>query len=341
MKRFLCLLALGAASAAWAQEAATAPAAAASAPVATPEPAPAPTPLSSPEPTPLAAPAVAPVVTSEPEPVAPAEPQAVPAQGASVPAAAPAPATAVVPPPPAPPAPLVPAGRWDGDFSASLSLAEGSTKSMSVQLGLDATYQRPDDKLGISGQYLESRSRSVSNGVVTDSVTALKWRLGGRYDRNFNPRDFSFVGLDFSHDEVQQLLLRSEPSTGLGRHLVRERDDQWDAYAGFTWREDYYYEPGVEINGEQRMRYDNVDTLFGEESTHRLAEQVRFKQKFVLYPGLLSTQGTRAALDAGLQVDLNKTLSLSVKLQARYDAWAPAEKVDVLLLTGLSVKFRD
>ncbi len=332
MKRSLCLLALCVASAAWSQDAAPVPAVAASAPQTTSDTTAAPAPLSAPEPTPLAAPAVTPVVSPEPEPTppAPATP-APPAQ--TVPTVAPA--------SPAPIPALVPAGRWDGDFSASLSLAEGSTKSMSVQLGLDATYQRPDDKLTLSGQYLESRSRTVSDGVVTDSVTALKWRAGGRYDRNLNPSDFGFVGLDFSHDELQQLRLRSEPSIGLGRHLVRERDDQWDVYAGLTWREDYYYEPGVEINGQQRTRYDSVDTLLGEESTHQLAEQLRFKQKFVLYPGLLSTQGTRAMFDAGLRVDLNKTLSLSVKLQARYDAWAPAEKVDVLLLTGLSVKFRD
>lgn len=336
MKRLLCLLALCAAPAAWAQDAAApVPAVAASAPQTTSDTAIAPATLSAPEPTPLAAPAVAPVLASEPEPTPPAAP---------TPAIPPTPAKAaatVAPASPSPVSALVPAGRWDGDFSASLSLAEGSTKSMSVQLGLDATYQRPDDKLTLSGQYLESRARTVSNGVVSDSVTALKWRAGGRYDRNLNPSDFGFVGLDFSHDEVQQLRLRSEPSTGLGRHLVRERDDQWDVYAGLTWREDYYYEPGVEINGEQRTRYDTVDTLFGEESTHQLAEQLRFKQKFVVYPGLLSTQGTRATLDAGLLMDLNKTLSLSVKLQARYDAWAPAEKVDVLLLTGLSVKFRD
>jgi len=46
-------------------------------------------------------------------------------------------------------------------------------------------------------------------------------------------------------------------------------------------------------------------------------------------------------LDAGLLLDINKTLSLSVKLQGRYDslAQAPAEKYDLLFITGLSVKF--
>lgn len=327
MKSMLYLLVLLTGSGAWAQEPASAPVDPTEAP------------LSAPASVPLDAPAVTPVQVSEPVP----EPAA--ATGPTVaPVAEPAPA---LPPAPAAstaataPLPLVPAGRWEGDFTAALSLAEGSTRSLSVQLGLDATYQRPEDKLTLAGQYLESRARSVSNGVSTTTVTALQWRLGGRYDSNFNARDFGFVGLEFSHDEVRRLLLRSEPSVGLGRHLVKERDDQWDVYAGLSWREDLYNEPGVEIDGQQRTRYTSVDTLFGEESSHQLAQQVRFKQKFVVYPGLLSTQGTRALLDAGLQVDLNRSLSLNVKLQGRYDAWAPAEKFDLLLLTGLSVKFRD
>ena len=295
----------------------------------------APPPLTAPVATPLQDSAVAPVLAAEPPtPTAPSAPPPVPEH-------APAPVVVVPAPALAPPLPLQAAGRWEGDFNAAITLAEGSTKSLTVQLGLDTTYQRPDDKLTMSAQYLESRSRSVNNGVVTSSLTDLRWRLGGRYDRNLNALEFGFVGMDLSHDEVRQLLLRSEPSIGLGRHLVKERDDQWDAYAGLSWREDFYYEPGVEINGRQRMRYDTVDTLFGEESTHQLAEQVRFKQKFVVYPGLLSTQGTRALLDAGLLVDINNTLSLSIKLQGRYDAWAPAEKFDLLVLTGLSVKFRD
>lgn len=305
MKRLLCLLLCAAGLAARAQD----PATAASVPV-------------------QAAP-VAPVVLPDaPQPTA----------ADAAPAGGPAPASLPAPlPAPAPP-PLVPSGRWEGDFTAGLSVSEGSTKSLSLQLGLDASYERPEDKLAVTGQYLESRTRSVSNGVPQTSVTALRWRLGGRYDRNFNGQDFGFVGLDFSHDQVQLLRLRSEPSLGLGRHLLRTRDDQWDVYAGLSYREDYYDDPGVEINGQLRTRYDSVDTLLGQESSHQLGERLRLKQKVVLYPGLLSTQGTRAQADAGLQLDLNRSLSLSVKLQLRYDAWAPAEKVDLLLLTGLGVK---
>lgn len=282
-------------------------------------------------------PVVAPVVVPDAAPVAP--PDAVPPAVPSVLVPVPAVAAAV---PLAPPQPLVAAGRWDGDFNAGFSLSSGNTDSQSFNLGLDTTYQRPDDKLTLGGQYMESRARSVSNGVVTTSITALQWRLGGRYDRDITPHAFGFAGLDFSHDRIRQLDLRTVISSGLGRHLVKTREDQWDVYGGLTWREDLYGGDGVMINDEKRTRLSTIETLLGQESSHQLGgTAARFRQAFVLYPSLFSDKGTRATLDAGLQVDINKTLSLSVKLQGRYDslAQAPAEKYDLLFITGLSVRF--
>jgi hypothetical protein len=60
----------------------------------------------------------------------------------------------------------------------------------------------------------------------------------------------------------------------------------------------------------------------------------------VLYPGLVQGRATRATLDAGLLVDLNETLVLSVRLQGRYDSQSPAaaKNYDLSLITGLSVK---
>ena len=284
---------------------------------------------------PVQTPVVAPVVVPDAAPVA--APDAVPPAVPRVPVMSVPVVQGAVPP-----EPLVAAGRWDGDFNAGFSLSAGNTDSQSFNLGLDTSYQRPDDKLSLAAQYLESRSRSVSNGVVTTSITALQWRLGGRYDRDITPREFGFVGLEFSHDRIRQLDLRTVLSSGLGHHLVKARDDQWDVYGGLTWREDLYGGSGVLINDVLQTRMETTEILLGQESSHQLGgTAARFRQKFVLYPSLFTDEGTRATLDAGLSLDLNKTLSLSVKLQGRYDslAQAPAEKYDLLFITGLSVRF--
>ena len=288
----------------------------------------------------LPAPAATPLQSEGVAPVEAAEPPALPPEPVITGAPPVAPVVAREPGP-TPPLPFVPAGRWEGEFSAAHTASFGNTSSQSLTLGSDATYTRPDDKLSLSAQYLESSARSTSNGTVTSTLTALQWRLGGRYDRDLNPQDFGFVGLDFSHDRIRELALRSVVSSGLGRHLVKDAYDQWDVYAGLTWREDVYNPPGVEIDGEQRTHYNTLETLLGQESTHKLSDTARLKQKFVLFPALGNNKGTRATLDAGLQVDLNKTFSLSIKVQGRYDslAQAPAEKYDLLFITGLSVRF--
>lgn len=277
---------------------------------------------------PLRAPEVAPVVVApvpaaEPAPEVPATPPAPPVQPAYV-----------------PPLQLETAGRWAGDFGAGLTLSSGNTDGQAFNLTLDTTYTRPEDKLSLFGNYLESRARTETDGVVTTSITARRWRAGTRYDRNITEQEFGFVGLEFSHDRVRDLDLRTLVSTGLGRHIYKDAELIWDVYAGLSWREDYYRGEGVEIDGVLRKHYTTTETLFGQESTHQFAGSTRFTQKFVLYPGLLKGQGVRATLDAGLLVDINKTLSLSVKLQSRYDSQSPppAEKYDLSLITGLSVK---
>ncbi len=277
---------------------------------------------------PLRAPEVAPVVVApvpaaEPAPEVPATPPAPPVQPAYV-----------------PPLQLETAGRWAGDFGAGLTLSSGNTDGQAFNLTLDTTYTRPEDKLSLFGNYLESRARTETDGVVTTSITARRWRAGTRYDRNITEQEFGFVGLEFSHDRVRDLDLRTLVSTGLGRHIYKDAELTWDVYAGLSWREDYYRGEGVEIDGVLRKHYTTTETLFGQESTHQFAGSTRFTQKFVLYPGLLKGQGVRATLDVGLLVDINKTLSLSVKLQSRYDSQSPppAEKYDLSLITGLSVK---
>lgn len=281
-------------------------------------------------------PGVAPVVVPEAQPETVAAPEPAPPQAEPLPVIAPTTQPAPLPHP----EPLVAAGRWDGDFQTGFSLSAGSNDSQTFNLGLDTTYTRPDDKLSLTAQYLETSSRSVSNGVVSVSITALQARLGGRYDRDINAQDFGFLGLEFSHDKIRQIDLRTQISSGLGRHLLKGLDNTWDVYAGLNYREDYYSDGGVVVNGSLRTHLRVLEPLLGQESTHQLGgTPARLRQKLVLYPSVSRDSGTRATLDAGLLFDLNKVLSLSMKLQGRYDSLAQGDKLDLLFVTGLSVKF--
>ncbi len=238
---------------------------------------------------------------------------------------------------------VAPDGLWRGNGGAALSLASGNTRSSSLTLTGDAARQTEDNKLSLYGQVLSSRAERTSNGITTTSTTANQWQVGTRYDRNLTPTRFAFGGLDFAHDQIQLLSLRSAVSTGLGYHAIKTPETQWDLFAGLSYRSDRYSEPGVTIHNQTRTHFDVVELLFSEESTSRLTDSTSIKQRLVITPNMGSSNGFLAALDSGLLVAINRTLSLKVSLQDRYNSLsqAPIKKNDVLFFTGINWKFGD
>lgn len=236
---------------------------------------------------------------------------------------------------------LKPNGQWKGNVSAAVSATSGGTTSESVNLSVDAARRTRTDKLSLSAEFFESRSETTTNGVTTSTTTAYQGAVAARYDRNITDDVFAFGGLEFSHDQIRLLAGRSVVSAGLGYHVIKDEDDQWDLLGGLSHRVDRYMDPGVLIGDELRASLVAPELMLGEESSHKLTESTRFKQKLVLNQNIGRVAGTRATFDSGLQVALNKTMSLSLKIQKRYDslAQAPARKVDTLFFTGINVRF--
>lgn len=232
---------------------------------------------------------------------------------------------------------LIADGKWRGNGGAALSISSGNTQSQSLNLTVNAARLTTDDKFSAYGQILSSKSDS--NGVTT--TTANQWLAGTRYDHNIAGEVFGFGGLDLNHDQLKSLALRSVVSAGLGYHVIRTQENQWDVFGGLAYRDDQYNDPGVLINNELKTKLGTTELLFGEESSHKLTESTSFKQKLVITPDLSSNNGIRATFDAGLLVALNKTMSLSMTLQDRYDSLAqdPVKNNDLLFFTGINVKF--
>ncbi len=228
-------------------------------------------------------------------------------------------------------------GKWRGSGGAALSISSGNTRSSSLNLSADAARVTSEDKLSFKGHILGSRSEK--SGVA--STSANQWSIGTRYDHNISAVTFGFGGLDFSRDQIKLLTLRRVVSGGMGYHLLKGPETQWDILGGASHRADQYSGAGISINNQQRTSFNSVELLLGEESTHKFNDVTSFRQSLMVYPNLSNSKGARATLDAGLQVSMNKTFSLSVKLQNRYDslAQAPIKKNDLMFFTGINVKF--
>jgi putative salt-induced outer membrane protein len=231
-------------------------------------------------------------------------------------------------------------GKWRGSGGAALSISSGNTNSKSLNLTADAARITSVDKLSLYVQIIASRAESTTNGVTSTTTTASQWMTGTRYDHTISGEMFGFGGLDFSHDQIKYLALRSVASGGLGYHLINMNDKQWDIFGGLAYRVDQYSSPGILINNEMKTSRNVTQFQLGEESSHKLTESTSFKQKLVVSP-TLSSNGTLATFDAGLLVTLNSSMSLSVTLQDRFDSLAqlPVKKNDMSFFTGINVKF--
>lgn len=229
-----------------------------------------------------------------------------------------------------------PDGKWRGSGGAALSISSGNTRSSSINLTADAARVTSNDKLTLDSQILGSRSES--NGIT--STSANQWAVSARYDYNISSLVFGFGGLNLNHDQIKLLALRSVVSGGLGYHLIKTDDHQFDIFGGASYKSDQYSGSGIIINNQLRTSLNTAELLFGEESTHKLSDIINFKQRLVINSSLNNT-GNRATFNTSLLVALNKTLSLSVTLQDRYDGFvsAPLKKNDLLFFTGINVKF--
>jgi len=227
-------------------------------------------------------------------------------------------------------------GKWRGNGGAAVSISSGNSRSSSINLTADAARMTSNDKLTLYGQILNSSAES--NGVTT--TTANLWIAGTRYDHNITEYTFGFGGLDFNHDQLKQLSLRSVVLGGLGYHLIKTNENTFDILGGVSYRADQYSGSGILVDNQMVTSQNAVELVLGEESTHKFSETVNFKQSLMIYPNM-SSSGNRATFNTGLFVSLNKTLSLSVTLQDRYDSLAPApiKTNDIIFFTGINVKF--
>ncbi|HUN94155.1 MAG TPA: DUF481 domain-containing protein [Burkholderiaceae bacterium] len=232
---------------------------------------------------------------------------------------------------------LVPDGQWRGSGTAALSVASGNTRSETLNLNMNAAAVTDSDKLTYYGQALYGRAKA--NGLT--STSANLERAGGRYDRNLTWEVYAYGGLDFTHDQITLIDLRSVVAGGLGYHLVRATDNRWDVFSGLTYKVDRYLEPGVVINDELRTHYEAPEVEVGEESVHKLNATTNLHQRLDFFEDLHSPGAYRAQFDAGVDVAMTKRMQLTVALQDRYSSLAvsPILKNDVLLTAGLTYKF--
>jgi putative salt-induced outer membrane protein len=220
-------------------------------------------------------------------------------------------------------------GQWRGSVSANASYASGNTDARSFGLSADGTRATPADKISLNLSALNGVQKDVSTGVETK--TASQARLGGRYDWNLSERSYTFYSLDFEHDALQDLKLRSSLGLGFGYKVIKSETDTVSLLAGYSYSHENY----------TTLQRNTPELMLGEESSHKLSDTTSAKQRLSVFDNLHAPGTYRAQFDASLVTAISEGLNLKLTLSERYNraALPGTRKNDVLFLVGLNLAF--
>lgn len=224
---------------------------------------------------------------------------------------------------------------WVGRMTASLSAVSGNSRSRAAQVDLDISRKKDGGKTTLTALVSEAQSGAKHER----ETTAGRWGGTMQHDRDVDAEYFAFARLGLEHDRVIDLQTRTQGALGLGRHLVNEADRTLDVFAGLGRTVSRYREEKT-IGGETDSRFSSNIVLIGNEYTEQFTPTVSFKQRF---EGYLSIDGDRNhlfKLSASLNVDMTRTLALTVGLTNSYNSRVASDQKrnDMALTTGLSVK---
>lgn len=205
-----------------------------------------------------------------------------------------------------------PPEKWTGFVLANLSLARGNTQTMDVgveaQGVLRRINERHDDRLTLYGEYNFANVGTGSDAVTTEeNVEAY-----AKYDRFFTPKLYGYANLAFMKDHIANLDYRFTPGIGLGYQWFESPALNFSTEAGFTYVFEYYDPGGSNDFPALRLAY-HVDK--------QLADKVKVFHNLVYLPSLQDPlEDYLITADAGVQVDLPKSMFTQLKVEWEYDS---------------------
>jgi putative salt-induced outer membrane protein YdiY len=227
---------------------------------------------------------------------------------------------------------LKPDGQWRYLLTAGANVSSGNNDARSLNISGEAARQTVDDKWIWNARADQARNAGVS--------TTDRYVLRTQYDRNISPDWFGFGSGETLRDQLANIDARYSVASGVGRHVWRTERGYFDVSTGLGYTYDRYV-TSRDIAGAMRDRYGRLELVLAEESSHKLTDTTRLRQKFTLLPNLRDSGKYRAVLDTGLTVAMTPTINLSAGLSYRYDSdpGAGLEKVDAMFVTGVSLRF--
>lgn len=218
---------------------------------------------------------------------------------------------------------------WKGGANVGFALTRGNSQTKNLALAFLADRKTLHDHLGL---YTNSVYATNDAPGAVPATTANAIQGGIRYDHDFTPRVFGYVGADFQTDALQTLDLRSVFGGGLGLHVINNDRTTLDLLGGLNYtREKYTLLPSRSF----------AAVSIGEELSHKLGMNTLLTEKLYFFPNLNDTGEYRATFNFGTVTKISKWLGWQNAFGDIYVTNPPAgsKQNDILLTTGLNFSF--
>ncbi len=233
---------------------------------------------------------------------------------------------------------------WSGTLDTGLSLTRGNSATLSYNLAGRAVRATDRDKITVYTTAVYGKNDTTSpSQVIANQITG-----GIRADVNFSPRWFAFGATDFNSNALQNLNLQNVITAGVGGHVIKKKNAQFDLFAGGGYNQEYfsaYTQPNPAPPPLTvllpAVTQRNAVANAGEQFDAKIGARSTFSETFNYFPNLSGPSGYRYTFNAVLSTAISKWLGWQFSLNDNFLSNPPTgiKGNDLLLSTGLRLTF--
>ncbi len=225
------------------------------------------------------------------------------------------------------------AAAWNTDLNASLSLARGNSKTLTLNSSLLSKYQRARHQfeLELGANYGESEITSAAGATKTEQTTLQNAKGLLEYKYLFAKRSYAYANGKLLHDRIAGINYRSLIGPGLGHYLLKSAKQTLSIEVGIAYgREDLdETDPQDTANLRAEQRYEI-----------NLTSKSKLWQKLEITPAIDDFENCFLDFELGAEAAMTERVSLRLVFTDQLvNRPAPGkEKNDLQLVGGLGIK---
>jgi YD repeat-containing protein len=233
---------------------------------------------------------------------------------------------------------------WSGTLDTGLSLTRGNSATLAYNLAGRAVRQTDRDKITVYTSAVYGKNDTTSPGqVIAHQITG-----GLRADINIRPRWFAYAATDFNSNALQNLNLQNVIDGGIGSHLIKTKNAQFDVFAGAGYNQEFFGAytlpnpaPPPATLAFAAVAQRNAVANAGEQFDAKLGSRSTFSETFNYFPNLSGPSGFQYRFNTVFSTAISKWLGWQFSLNDNFISNPPTgiKGNDLLLSTGLRLTF--